>query len=176
MKEKSEKKKRKNGKAKGNSFERLVSKQLSLFLTQGKDEMAIWRSASSGAMATQNFKRNKTSIGNKIQVGDLVQITPKGIYSELDNFFETYFIEVKSLSSLDLSPNYSKQFQTIFSQLLREKEQSGKKIFFVLKRNGRKVLIITDTMITDCNCISKFIYEGIIFDIYYFDEFVGIEN
>lgn len=171
-----EKKKRINSKGKGNNFERFVSKQLSLHLTNGKDEMAIWRSASSGALATTSFKKKKTSIGLQTQSGDLIQVIPKGSYHLLDAFFDSYMIEVKFLKSLDLSPNYSKAFQKIFNQLLREKEQSGKLIFFVLKRNGRDILILTDSVLYNCKSVGILIYENVTFDIYFFDDFIKEKN
>src|SRR5574343_851909 len=49
------------GKSKGNSFERLIAKQLSLWLSEGKSDCCIWRSASSGSVATQRAKQNKES-------------------------------------------------------------------------------------------------------------------
>lgn len=172
----SEKKKRINGKSKGNGFEREVSKKLSLHLTNGNEEMAIWRSSSSGATSTVGFKKKKTSLGLQTQSGDLIQVIPKGSYHLLDAFFDTYMIEVKFLKSLDLSPNYSSQFKKIFTQLLREKEQSGKLIFFVLKRNGRDILILTDSVLYNCKSVGSLVYQNVTFDIYFFDDFVKEKN
>ena len=144
-----EKKKRINGKSKGSGFEREIAKKLSLYLTNGNEEMACWRSSSSGATSTIGFKSNKKSkLGLQTQSGDIIQTIPQGHYPLLDAFFQTYMIEVKFLKSLDLSPNYSSQFQKIMNQLLREKEQSGKKIFFVLKRNGRDILILKKSVLS----------------------------
>lgn len=167
-----EKKKRINGKSKGSGFEREIAKKLSLYLTNGNEEMACWRSSSSGATSTIGFKSNKKSkLGLQTQSGDIIQTIPQGHYPLLDAFFQTYMIEVKFLKSLDLSPNYSSQFQKIMNQLLREKEQSGKKIFFVLKRNGRDILILTDSIL-HCKSIGSLVYNNIVFELYYFTDFV----
>lgn len=167
-----EKKKRVNGKSKGSGFERLVAKQLSLYLTNGKEEMACWRSSSSGATSTIGYKNNKkSSLGLQTQSGDIIQTIPQGHYMLLDAFFKTYMVEVKFLKSLDLSPNYSAQFQKIMNQLLREKEQSSKNIFFVLKRNGRETLVITDNPIP-CKSIGSLVYNELQFDIYYLKDFI----
>jgi len=167
-----EKKKRVNGKSKGSSFEREISKQLSLYLTDGVDSLCCWRSASSGAVSTIGFKSNKKStLGLQTQSGDIIQTIPQGHYVLLDAFFQTYMVEVKFLKSLDLSPNYSAQFQKIMNQLLREKEQSGKHIFFVLKRNGREVLILTDNPL-HCKSVGSLVYNELQFDIYYLKDFL----
>lgn len=167
-----EKKKRVNGKSKGSGFERLIAKQLSLYLTNGKEEMACWRSSSSGATSTIGYKNNKkSSLGLQTQSGDIIQTIPQGHYMLLDAFFKTYMVEVKFLKSLDLSPNYSAQFQKIMNQLLREKQQSGKFIFFVLKRNGREILILTDSHL-HCKSLGSLVYNELQFDIYYFEDFI----
>ncbi len=63
------------GKNKGNSFERQVCKQLSLWWTNGKSEDIFWRTASSGAMANIRSKRHKECFG---QYGDIQAINPIG--------------------------------------------------------------------------------------------------
>ena len=167
-----EKKKRINGKSKGSSFEREVSKKLSLYLTNEKEEIGCWRSSSSGATSTINFKnKKKSTLGLQTQSGDIIQTIPQGHYNLLDTFFQTYMVEVKFLKSLDLSPNYSTQFQKIMNQLLREKEQSSKHIFFVLKRNGREVLILTDSVL-HCKSVGSLVYNELQFDIYYLKDFL----
>lgn len=164
-------KKRKNSKRKGNVMEREIAKKLSLYLTDGKEENAVWRTSSSGAMATTSFKKGKSSIGLKNQVGDLNQTIPKGHYEKLDHFFDSFFVETKFLKSLDLTPNYTKEFQKIMSQLLREKQESGKNIFFVLKRNQREVLVISD-MASLTEMKLSFLYENQYFNVYYFEDFL----
>ena len=63
------------GKSKGNSFERQICKQLSLWWSNGKSEDIFWRTASSGAMANIRSKSCKKSFG---QYGDIQAINPIG--------------------------------------------------------------------------------------------------
>ena len=135
------------------------------------DSLSCWRSSSSGATSTVGFKKKKSSLGLQTQSGDIIQTIPQGHYPLLDAFFQTYMVEVKFLKSLDLSPNYSAQFQKIMNQLLREKQQSGKSIFFVLKRNGRETLVITDSHL-HCKSLGSLVYNELQFDIYYFEDFI----
>ena len=64
-----------NGKQKGNSFEREVSKALSLWISEGKDKYLFWRSASSGAMAPRAGT----------DYGDITTMKPEG-YPLIDKF------------------------------------------------------------------------------------------
>ncbi len=63
------------GKNKGNSFERQICKQLSLWWTENKSEDIFWRTASSGAMANIRSKKCQKTFG---QYGDIQAINPIG--------------------------------------------------------------------------------------------------
>ena len=82
-------------KNKGNSFERKISKQLSLFLSKGQNNFCVWRSISSGAFAT-----NKQKKGIKINhnVGDLSSTS-----DESKLFFDLFNVECKSYKKVDLT-------------------------------------------------------------------------
>lgn len=81
------------GKNKGSSYERWVCGKLSLWVTGGKIEDGLWRSAMSGGRATVHLKR-----GTKIQqVGDICAVRP-----ELHDFCAKFYIECKHVKSLDI--------------------------------------------------------------------------
>jgi hypothetical protein len=80
------------GKQKGASYEREVCKRLSLWLTKGKRQDCLWRSAMSGGRATVAHAK-----GVKIeQVGDIAAVSPEG--HRLTN---RYYIELKHVKQLD---------------------------------------------------------------------------
>jgi hypothetical protein len=82
------------GKQKGASFERYISKQLSLWVSDGESDSLFWRSAMSGGRATLQFKKG---IRNKTQAGDLTAIDVRGY-----NFNEKFTIECKHYKDLKL--------------------------------------------------------------------------
>lgn len=162
-----------NIKKKGNTFEREIAKKLSLFLTDNKDEYACWRTASSGGMATINQYKNSKSL--KDQSGDIKQVIEKGIYKNLDDFFDNYFVECKSLKDFDLSIPYTKEILDIVSQLENEKKQCDKFIFLVVKRNRRKTLLLTDSItLFDARCYSTYRFKNFNLNCYLFEEYIKI--
>ena len=64
------------GSRKGGSFERNVSKQLSLWRTEGSRDNIYWRAISSGGKFTVEEKKGVHS--NKRHIGDLTSIDPLG--------------------------------------------------------------------------------------------------
>ena len=68
-------KKRRKGHGKGQSFEREVSRRLSLWLTKGARDDVFWRTAMSGGRATLQAKKG---IINFAQAGDIGAIDPLG--------------------------------------------------------------------------------------------------
>ena len=64
-----------HGMKKGSAFERAICKRLSLWWTENKREDVFWRTAGSGARATQRSKSRKTTYG---QYGDVQAIDPIG--------------------------------------------------------------------------------------------------
>ena len=63
------------GHAKGAAFERYVARRLSLWLSRGRRDDLIWRSATSGGRATFQLRQG---IVNQAQAGDLSAIAPRG--------------------------------------------------------------------------------------------------
>lgn len=83
-----------NGKQKGASFERDVCKDLSLWISRGKQKDLFWRSAMSGGRATLGMRK-----GEKLssQAGDISAVHEKGHI--LTN---VYYVECKFYRKLDL--------------------------------------------------------------------------
>lgn len=73
------------GKRKGGSFERLVAKELSLMVTQGKRTDVFWRSSLSGGRATVHKH------GDVRQAGDICAVAPEGNYLVSQFYFECKF-------------------------------------------------------------------------------------
>lgn len=82
------------GKSKGASFERLVCKELSLWLSQGDQEDVLWRSAMSGGRSTVAHAKGKRMAA---QAGDISSVHILGHL-----FIEKFFVECKNYSDLQL--------------------------------------------------------------------------
>lgn len=85
--EKPPEKKKGNRAQKGSSFERSFSKELSKWISEDLEDDVFWRTAGSGAMATNRFKKRKTATNNE---GDLRCDNPK--YSW---FLDKLYLELK---------------------------------------------------------------------------------
>jgi hypothetical protein len=167
-----------NSKNKGNTFERQVSERLSLWLTKGKEKRACWRSDTSGAAATVWAKKGQEERYVQANAGDIRQIADKGLYPDLDLFFETFVIECKAYKEVDFYPPFNKQITTWLDQLIKEKETTGKKALLIVKANNRKVLFCqerTDQTPND-NPLFSLYYKGLTLDIHMFDEMVPLQN
>jgi hypothetical protein len=73
------------GKQKGSSFERLICKELSLMVTNGKRKDCFWRSAMSGGRATVH------KLGDVRQAGDICAVAPEGNALVEQFYFECKF-------------------------------------------------------------------------------------
>lgn len=81
------------GKAKGSSFERMVCKELSLWISHGEVPDVFWRSAMSGGRSTVAMKKG---VKMSAQVGDLSSIHELG-----NKFTNEFMIECKFYKKLD---------------------------------------------------------------------------
>ena len=77
------------GKAKGSSFERLVARKLSLWITDGKDSTQLIRSVLSGGWGQGNVVSAR-------QLGDLAANGPAG-----EEFRKHFVVECKHRFSID---------------------------------------------------------------------------
>lgn len=82
------------GKRKGNALERRISKELSLWWTNGKHDDIFWRSASSGGRATQRAKSGKHTSGS---YGDITAVDHIG-----DPLLKFFCIELKKGYTKDI--------------------------------------------------------------------------
>ncbi len=125
------------GKQKGSAFERLICKKLSLWFTNNEREDIFFRSASSGAMATQRFKKGKKTSG---QVGDVTSTDLEGI-----KFINEFNIELKSYKDFSLDFLVYKNKSLIHSwweQCVKDSEMENKKPLLIIKKNNKKEIII----------------------------------
>lgn len=76
-----------NSKAKANSFERQLCRELSLWWSDGASEDVFWRSQNSGGRATTRSKKGKTLEG---QYGDICATDESG-----KDFLKVFTVEVK---------------------------------------------------------------------------------
>lgn len=81
-------KRRVNGSQKGASFEREISKRLSLWLSRGENPDLFWRSSGSGSRSTGRVKA--TGKGIEFQASDIAAIHPEAMA-----FAKRYTIECK---------------------------------------------------------------------------------
>ena len=125
------------GKNKGSSFERKICKEMSLWFTENERDDVFFRSASSGAMATQRFKKGKNTAG---QQGDITSTDSEGI-----NFINKFSIELKSYKdfSLDFLVYKNKSLiHDFWKQCKEDAERSGRNPLLIIKKNKRKEIII----------------------------------
>lgn len=125
-----------SGKAKGASYERSICKKLSLWVTEGRIEDGLWRSAMSGGRATVALKR-----GVKIQqVGDICAVRP-----ELHDFTAKYFIECKHVRSLDIESFLLKgkgALAKFWRTAVREAERHGRIAMIVARQNNTPDIVV----------------------------------
>lgn len=82
------------GKQKGASFERLVCKHLSLWITEGAKQDVFWRSAMSGGRSTV---LNRKGVAAADQSGDISAVAPEG-----HALISKFFVECKFYRDLSL--------------------------------------------------------------------------
>ena len=130
-------KKLKNPKAKGSAFERKICKLLSLWYTENERDDVFFRSASSGAMATQRFKKGKKTSG---QQGDVTSTDVEGI-----GFINKFSIELKSYKDFSLDFLVYKNKSLIhdwWKQCTGDAERDDKTPLLIIKKNSKPEIII----------------------------------
>ena len=130
--------------AKGSNFEREVSKDLSLWLTQGEMQDAVWRTSSSGARATQR-KKNKENKIKKYDYGDL-----RPDHDSVNYFFDVFSCELKtgyqkkstwtntkwSFNDLIDSVRKTTVFELFWEQCSSDAESSKREPILIFRRNN----------------------------------------
>ena len=133
------------GKVKGSGYERECAKRLSLWITNGKYDDRVWRSASSGGMATQRSDAGKDPGSH---TGDLV---PSG---DLDpQFFNMFCVECKRPAKIDWDRYFKSQkvkpnLYEYWQQSIRQAASVGKIPMLMIRENhGEDLVGINTTLI-----------------------------
>jgi len=128
-----------NGKSKGASFERLVCKHLSLWVTNGKKEDVFWRSAMSGGRATLLQRKGKAAQNS---AGDITATGEEG-----HRLTDKYFIECKAYRILDIIPFVLGMKRgalwKFWTEACKQAELHNKSPLLIAKQNGLKPLAIS---------------------------------
>lgn len=132
-----------NSKQKGSSFERKISKELSLWLSSGKRDDLFWRTHSSGGRFTQRKKSGKNTSG---QDGD---ITSTDKASEL--FSSLFSIECKHVKNLDLWSmitriNKKDCIWKFWLQTKKQAEEAGKIPVLIALQNYKPTLLVSNNV------------------------------
>lgn len=135
------KKKAVNGAAKGADFERLMARELSLWISAGKSDDLLWRSGGSGARSTSRFKKK----GGKhldYQSADIALVHP-----EAKPFADRFVTECKFYRQLDLHRMFHGARASLigawWSKVSREAANVHKEPLLIVKGNGLAPLIFS---------------------------------
>lgn len=130
------------GRTKGQSFERLVCKQLSLWISNGESDDHLWRTAASGGRATNRHTKGKST---KNAAGDICATTPEGAA-----FLKIFAVELKcgysKFSLFDLLDKPAKavkqNHEKWCEQAEKSRQQSGSVYWMIIsKRNKREPVV-----------------------------------
>lgn len=142
-----------NSKVKGNSFERKIAKQWSLWWTQDDPEPrddCFWRTASSGGRATQRSKKGKDT---KNQYSDITASDPIGQPLMDVMVIETKFGYSKNTIAdlLDAPDNAAvQQYEEWIVNLRKSRDLSGALYWLLLvQRNRRETIAYMDSALWD---------------------------
>lgn len=130
---------------KGSSFERLICKRLSMWLTKGTRDDIFWRSSQSGGRATFRAQKGKTTFGS---YGDIAAVDPLGL-----PLLKVFTIELKrgkshghpeDLVDRGNSSGFKVQrpFEASLEQAIGSHKAAGSKYWMLLcKRDGRNAMV-----------------------------------
>ena len=131
----------KNPKNKGNSFERCVSKRLSLWWSSNSRDDIFYRTHSSGARFTNQYEKNNKIIEN--QVGDIMSSSEDGFL-----FLSFFTIECKHYKSLNFWSLIDKPTKdNLYSWWIKLNEQceiNKTNPFLIAKQNMRPELVFVN--------------------------------
>lgn len=134
----------KSPKQKGSSFERVVAKRLSLWLSELKRDDLLRRTQGSGAAATVLAKTGNLAESNlTAEAGDI-----GAAYPEANWFVDYFFIECKRYRTLDLHKLFYEQsglMTPIWKTARHQALEAGKCPMLVFKEDRRKPLIVVPT-------------------------------
>lgn len=162
------KKKRTNTKNKGNSYERSISKLLSLWLSDNKSDNIIWRTDTSGGRSTHKLKQGKLDNNIINNIGDIKLVINKGEYLRADTFFDNFVVELKKgyNNIFDFYLPLKKGFLDILDKCIDSKRIANKYVFLLVKADRKKDLVITDYRFNiDCDRVI-FVYKHVEYNMY----------
>jgi len=122
-----------NSKAKGGSFERLVCKSLSLWISHGKNQDVFWRSAMSGGRAT-------VSKGKVRQCGDICAVAEEGY-----KFSDRFYIECKHIKKAALDSFLIKRtgpLATFWKKAEKDAAKHLRQPLLIFRQNGWPILVL----------------------------------
>ena len=127
------------GKGKGSAFERMISKQLSLWWTNGERDDVFWRTSNSGGRATVRGKRKTFG-----QYGDMQATDPLG-QPLMDLCTIELKIGYKGTSMLDLVDKTGKQHPQ-YEKFLEQVTQDAKKAdtpywLLIARRHSKEIMV-----------------------------------
>ena len=117
-----------NGKSKGSSFEREISKKLTFWASGQKERLWYWRTPSSGAMG-----KNYYDIG-----GDIVSLV-----AEAEPLTKLFSIELKHHKDIDLLDYWNKtsKITSFWKQCCEDAKRSDKWPMLIMKKTRGPTLI-----------------------------------
>ena len=125
-------------KAKGNSFEIKICRELSLLISNGKRNDLLWRSALSGGRATIQLRND---ILNQTQAGDISSIDVLSHWLIRD-----YMIECKHYANLEFTSGFLSNTGSLYrfwASLLKDATRRGKAPMLIAKQNNRPIIMLT---------------------------------
>lgn len=128
-----------NGKSKGSSYEREISKKLSLWLSEGKRDDLLWRTQNSGGRFTT---RRKLGIDTQNQDGDITSTDPEAQF-----FSDRYTLELKRYGDVNLWGLLTKKGGGIilfWKQTIRQASDSNKIPILIVKQDRKPALWISN--------------------------------
>lgn len=159
------------GKAKGSNFERRVCKELSLWVTAGKNEDVFWRSAMSGGRATVAQRRG---VKLRRQAGDITAVAPEG--HVLTDWF---MIEVKHVKTLDFLSFFTRNTGALagyWKKAKREAKKYGLLPMIIARQNGLPTILMTTmggvNQLTNKGCIEHHIKYGVV-EVWKYDDVIA---
>ncbi len=163
-----------NVKQKGNTFERKICEQLSLWLTGGQEGRGCWRSDTSGAAATILARKGKEKKYVEKNAGDIRQVLDKGDYPLLDNFFETFVVECKHYKKIEFYPPMNGTLRSFMDACIAESETTGKKAILILRANNRKIMLFSPNseLVENLPPSISLYYQGLKMDGYILEELI----
>lgn len=125
------------GKGKGSSYERLICKRLSLWITAGKKEDCFWRSAMSGGRATVAQRKGK----EVRQAGDITAVSPEG-----HALTDVFYIELKHYKKLDIESFFLKGQGTLanfWRTAVKEARKHDRQPLMIVRQNRTPDLVLS---------------------------------